>query len=135
MNEPIVENGHMSLKEVFPEVAVLRDSNSSQFFQGRNLPAYVKDYILRRFSNSDGEVQPDKIKDYLDSKMPLDKDNIKGRLLKGESINLTARVVFKTNIRDGKVEFELPDIGINSDAFVSAQLLDDSDKTIYDGEQ
>lgn len=135
MDETIVENGHMSLKEVFPDVAVLRDSKSSQFFQGRNLPAYVKDYILRRFSNSEGEVQSDKIKDYLNSKMPLDKDNIKGRLLKGDSINLTARVVFKTNIRDGKVEFELPDIGISSDAFVSAKLLDDSDKTIYDGEQ
>ena len=125
----------MSLKEVFPDVAVQRDSKSSQFFQGRNLPSYVKDYILRRFSNSEGEVQSYKIKDYLNLKMPLDKDNIKGRLLKGESINLTARVVFKTNIRDGKVEFELPDVGINSDAFVSDKLLDDSYKTIYDGEQ
>lgn len=54
--------------------------------------------------------------------------------MRGEKINLTSRVVFKTNIRDGKVEFEIPDAGITSDAIVASALLEKSQETIFDGE-
>lgn len=124
----------MSNEETMPEMDVLHSSfadaavfklkTSDSLFRGRNLPSFVKDYIIRKYSDVEGNLDTARLKDYLDTKMPTDKDNITNRLLRGERINITTRVVFKTNIRDGKVEFELPDLGITNDAYVSPLLIE-----------
>lgn len=123
------------LRCVFPEVAVFKRNGNDALFQGRNLPAFVKDYILRRFSDENGQVGEDALRNYLTTKMPTDKEDIKGRLLKGEKINITTRVVFETEMSSGTVKFELPDAGVTSDAIVDAALIANAEETIFDGEQ
>lgn len=120
---------------IFKDVSIYKDRGNDALFQGRNLPSFVKDYIIRRYSDADGILDINQLKDYLEDKMPTDKNNLKSRLMRGEKINLTSRVVFKTNIRDGKVEFEIPDAGITSDAIVANALIEKSQETIFDGEQ
>lgn len=66
--------------------------------------------------------------------MPNDNENIKSRLLSGDRINITTRIVFKTDIGTGQVKFELPDAGITSDAIVDGALVDDTNH-LFDGEQ
>lgn len=128
------EQNFADIKSCFPDVAVYKQKDSSALFQGRNLPSFVRDYIIRRYSDAEGNVDTARLKEYLEAKMPTDKDNIKNRLLRGERINLTSRAVFKTNIRDGKIEFELPDIGIITDSIVSSTLIEKAKDTIFDGE-
>lgn len=123
------------LHSSFSDATVFKLRTSESLFRGRNLPAFVKDYIIRKYSDDEGNLDTIKIKDYLENRMPTDKDNITNRLLRGEQINITTRVVFKTNIRDGKVEFELPDIGITNDANVSPKLIERQEDVIFDGEQ
>ena len=113
------------LHESFPDVAVYKSATNDAFFQGRNLPSFVKDYLLRRFSNHDGQIDADAIREYLAVKMPNDNENIKSRLLRGDRINITTRIVFKTDIGTGQVKFELPDASITSDAIVDGTLVDD----------
>lgn len=125
----------IKLKNTFAGVTVNRTRSTDSLFHGRNLPAFVKDYILRRFSDEEGSVDGVALKEYLDEKMPADSDNLKSRLMRGERINMTSRVVFKTNIRAGRVEFEIPDAGIVSDAFVAPALVERNEETIFDGEQ
>lgn len=124
-----------TLHSSFADAAVFRLKTSDSLFSGRNLPSFVKDYIIQKYSDEKGSLDTSKLKEYLDNKMPTDKDNITNRLLRGERINITTRVVFKTNIRDGKIEFELPDLGITSDAYVSPMLIDKTEDVIFDGEQ
>lgn len=128
---PEIEKLHSS----FSDAAVFKLRTSESLFHGRNLPAYVKDYIIRKFSDDEGNLNITRLRDYLDAKMPSDKDNILNRLLRGEEINITTRAVFKTNIRDGKVVFELPDQGITNDAIVAAMLIEKNEDVIFDGEQ
>jgi len=123
------------INTIFKDVSIYKKRENDALFQGRNLPSFVKDYIIRRYSDADGNVDINQLKDYLDVKMPTDKDNLKSRLMRGEKINLTSRVVFKTNIREGKVEFEIPDAGISADAIVAIALLEKSQEAIFDGEQ
>ena len=125
----------MMARDCFPEVSVNKKIGADALFQGRNLPAFVKDYILRRFSDENGHVGEDALKSYLESKMPTEKEDIKGRLLKGEKINITTRIDFKTDIASGTVKFELPDAGITSDAIVDSTLIANGEETIFDGEQ
>lgn len=119
----------------FKDVCIYKSRDNDELFQGHNLPSFVKDYIIRRYQDVDGNLDTNQLKDYLEEKMPTEKDNLKSRLMMGEKINLTSRVVFKTNIRDGRVEFEIPDAGITSDACVAHSLLEKSQETIFDGEQ
>lgn len=123
------------LHGAFEDAAVFKRSSLDSLFLGRNLPAYIKDYIIRKFSDVEGNLDITRLRYYLDAKMPSDKDNISNRLLRGEKINITTRVVFKTNIRDGKIEFELPDQGITNDAIVAPVLIEKSEDVIFDGEQ
>lgn len=123
------------INTIFKDVSIYKNRDNDALFQGRNLPSFVKDYIIRRYSDADGTLDIKQLKDYLEAKMPTDKDNLKSRLMRGEKINLTSRVIFKTNIRDGKVEFEIPDAGISSDAIVATALLEKSQENIFDGEQ
>lgn len=124
-----------TLHSSFADAAVFKLKTYDSLFRGRNLPSFVKDYIIRKYSDVEGNLDAARLKDYLDTKMPTDKDNITNRLLRGERINITTRVVFKTNIRDGKIEFELPDLGITKDAYVSPLLIEKDEEVIFDGEQ
>lgn len=50
------------LHESFPDVAVYKSATNDAFFQGQNLPSFVKDDLLRRFSNHDGQIDADAIR-------------------------------------------------------------------------
>ena len=123
------------INSAFPDASVFRHNDTEAVFQGRNLPSYVKDYILRRYSDSEGKIDASRLKEYLEAKMPADSDSIKNRILRGEQINVTARVVFKPDLAGGRITFELPDLGITSDAKVARTLIDEKDDVFFDGEQ
>ena len=122
-----------TIQNAFSDYAVCKDKASYRLFSGRNLPAFVKDYILNRFSKGE-ERDEDEIREYLASKMPQDGDGLKMRLLAGENVNITARIVVKTKLDDGKVAFMLPDMNIDANMFVSPKILDDNRNELVDGE-
>ncbi|MDE5635495.1 MAG: BREX system Lon protease-like protein BrxL, partial [Muribaculaceae bacterium] len=132
---PVDNAPGVDIHSAFPDVSICRHTDTAAMFQGRNLPSYVKDYILRRYSDSKGKVDVSRLKEYLEAKMPADSDSIKNRILRGEQINVTARVVFKPDLAGGRITFELPDLGIISDAKVARTLMEEKDDVFFDGEQ
>lgn len=122
-----------TIQNAFSDYAVCKDKASYRLFNGRNLPAFVKDYILNRFSKGE-ERDEDGIREYLTSKMPQDGDRLKMRLLAGENVNITARIVVKTKLDDGKVAFMLPDMNIDANMFISSKVLDSNRNELVDGE-
>lgn len=52
-NNAITQN----TKEVFPELSIMKARRYDSLFKGRNLPSFVRDYILRRFTDNDGGSQ------------------------------------------------------------------------------
>ena len=57
-----------TIKEVFEDQAVMKDQAANSLFGGRNLPSFVRDYVLRRFSLADGSVNAEALDDYLRQK-------------------------------------------------------------------
>jgi ATP-dependent Lon protease len=113
------------IKEVFADYSICKDKSAYSLFDGRNLPTFVKDYILNRFS--DGEIRDEAaIKEYLAAKMPQNTDSIMMRLLDGDAINITTRIVVKTQLEEGKVSFMLPDLNISSKMYISNNVLEES---------
>lgn len=121
-------------KECFPELSVMKVRKYDSLFKGRNLPSFVKDFILRRYTDDEGVVDEAAVKAYLNEKMPSDAEVLKQRLLGGESVNLTTRFTVTTDMALGRVRFQMPDVSITSSAYVSEELLDKSKEPLTDGE-
>lgn len=121
-------------KECFPELSIMKARRYDSLFKGRNLPAFVRDFILRRYTDDEGVVDEAAVKTYLNTKMPADGEMLKQRLLGGESINLTTRFTVNTDMAQGKVRFTMPDVSLNSDAYVSTNLLENTQDPLTDGE-
>jgi len=122
------------IKECFPELSVMKARKQDALFKGRNLPSFIKDFILRRYTDNEGVVDEEAVKAYLNTKMPSDAEMLKQRLLNGENINLTTRFTVSTDMAQGKVRFAMPDISLTSDAYVDSKLLNNTQETLTDGE-
>ena len=109
------------IKEVFGDAAVIKDQTANSLFGGRNLPSFVRDYVLRRFSSPDGAVDTEALNEYLNQKMP-DLTRISARLMAGDVINLTTRFIIKNDLRNNRIRFSIPDAQIIDSAFVMPAL-------------
>ena len=75
----------------------MKSGATETLFAGRNLPVFVRDYILRRFSDEHGNVDKEALSNYFDEKMGVEGQILKNRLFSGrERVNETSRVVFRT---------------------------------------
>jgi ATP-dependent Lon protease len=70
------------IKQVFPDIAILKDQDSYSVFNGRNLPSFVKDFLIRKHIDSDGNLNKDAIFAFLDKHIPDDNNVVKNRLLR-----------------------------------------------------
>ncbi len=125
---------NQKIKETFPDLSVMKRASNGALFKGRNLPSFVKDFVLRRYTDNEGVIDTAALKRYLDEKMPIETETVKQRLLNGESVNITTRFITLTDIASAKVKVSIPELGINGDAFVTPQLLQDNSDGLADGE-
>ena len=125
---------NQKIKEVFPDLSVIKQASNNAFFKGRNLPSFVKDFVLRRYTDREGNIDADALKHYLDEKMPIDSNYIKQRLISGEAVNITTRFTTNTDIAKKRVKVTIPDLGITSDAYVTDTLLQEKGAELADGE-
>lgn len=121
------------VRNVFADYAIYKDKTANSLFAGRNLPSFVKDFILNRFSNGT-ERDEEAIMEYLATKMPQNSDTLRMRLLDGEPVNITTRVSVKTELSEGRVAFWLPDLNFTSNMYISPSVLQDNRNELTDGE-
>lgn len=122
------------IKEVFPDLAVYKSSERDNLFAGRNLPSFVKDYIIKRFSDNSGVTDKEAVRDYLESKMNNDGGCIRQKLLKGEKVNLTCRFIVQSDLKAGKTAFNLADVDLQTDAFILPSVIESHADDLIDGE-
>lgn len=106
------------IKQVFPDIAILKDQDNYSVFNGRNLPSFVKDFLIRKHIDSEGFLDKDSIFAFLDKHIPDDNNVVKNRLLRQETVQLLTRFIINTDIKGGKVRFAIPDAGIKSNEAV-----------------
>lgn len=121
------------IQAYFADYAICKDKRAYGLFAGRNLPAFVKDYILNRFSKG-AERDETGIREYLAAKMPQNSDSLMMRLLDGDEVNITTRIFVKTELGDGKVAFLLPDLNISANMYIQPSVLTENRGDLVDGE-
>lgn len=94
-------------------MAIYKDPvKTSSLFAGRNLPAFVKDFILKKYIDNEGRVNAVGLQQFLDSVIPQDANIVKDTLDNGKEMVVLTRFTVYIDLVNGVRRFGIPDMGI-----------------------
>ncbi len=101
------------VREVFADMVVLKDPQRSEYFSNLSIPSYMRDWIVMKFSDEDGEIDYDSVRRYIKRNIPSrdDFEQYKFQMVNGEVVQFLARVRVSVDVKTGKTLFEMPDFG------------------------
>ena len=103
------------LRDCFDEMVVYKDLKKTNFFSALSLPAFMRDWLLKKFEDDDGNFDKDDMARFVKKFIPRKDDwtSIKNRVIvEGEIVKFLAKVSINIDIRTGEVSFALPDFGL-----------------------
>lgn len=100
------------IRTVFGNATVFKNPDNNEVFSGRNLPSFVKDYLLASHTELDGTLRREALVDFLYKHIPLNHNAIRARLMQGEILTLLTRFEVQTNLAQNKTQFQIPEMGI-----------------------
>lgn len=100
------------IREVFPEESVFKTPKNYRVFSGQNLPSFVKDWLIKRYTDENGELDIQELKSFLNNHIARKGSKIKGTLMDLQEITLLARIIVEPDIKSNILRFSIPDIGI-----------------------
>lgn len=118
------------IKTIFPVESVYKDPKTSKFFSTLNIPSYLRDWLLKKFSSEESNIDLDRIKEFIQNKIPRKEHTqlIRERLInKQERVEILAKVIVELDISSGEALISLPELGIpdkKHQARIESYLLD-----------
>lgn len=102
------------IRTYFSQMSIYKDpEKTNSIFAGRNLPAFVKDFLLKRYLNiQTGEFDTQGLTNFLNQVIPTDSGSVKDRIVSGQEVVLLARFVIYIDLVKGQKQFAIPDYGI-----------------------
>jgi len=101
------------IKELFPEESLYKVPERYSVFSGKNVPSFIKDWLIKKFTDSDGMLDAEGLLRFLNNHIPQKDNKIKGRLINDrEEITILTRLVIEPEVKTGILRFSIPDIGI-----------------------
>lgn len=105
------------LRKIFSDMAVYKDLRNNNFFSALSLPSFMRDWLLRRFEDSDGNFDATELSNFAGRFIPKKDDwkAIKSRIvMDNEHVKLLAKISVEINVSDGAASFSLPDFGLSA---------------------
>lgn len=110
-NEEFIER----LRDAFDEMVVYKDLKHSNFISSFKLPSFMRDWVLKRFQDDDGENDIDGAADFIRESIPKKDDwkSILDRVVNyQQTVRFLAKISVNIDIKTQTVTFELPDFGL-----------------------
>ena len=121
------------IKNYFENEYVCKTSQNYSVFGGKNIPSFIKDWLVKRYSDQFGNVDGESINKFLTDHMPKDK-GIKTDILMGEDKKILARILIEPDIKKDILKFEIPDLGIKSNETKIPKYIAKKHKELKSGE-
>ena len=103
------------LKKIFSDMVVYKDLKNNNFFSALSLPSFMRDWLLRRFEDEDGNFDADELADFVRKFIPK-KDEwkaIKSQIvMDNEHVKMLAKISIEIDVASGEASFSLPDFGL-----------------------
>lgn len=108
------EELQQKVRQYFSAMSIYKDPKATNsIFAGRNLPSFVKDYLLKRYLNiNTGEIDTFGLNAFLDKVIPANGGTVKDDVLAGKEVTLLARFSIYIDLVKGEKQFAVPDYGI-----------------------
>lgn len=130
MNKDICEK----IRSYFTSMVIYKDSQSTNsIFDGRNLPSFVKDFLLKKFLNQDGIVDQVGLTTFLNNVIP--QGSIKEILRDGQDVTILTRFEVVIDLVKNITKFSIPDLGLkDSECQIPEYVYSKHKGTLVDGE-
>ena len=112
------------LKENFDGMIVYKRS-SADIFSTLSVPAFIKDWFIKRYSDEDGGYNVAFMQEKLSEILPSKKDWVAylDKIFHGGTVKFLAKLRIKANIKTAKITFSLPDFGVEYDETVIPETV------------
>ena len=103
------------LRECFDEMVVYKDLKKSNFFSALSLPSFLRDWLLKKFEDEDGEFDIEEVTEFIQTYLPKKEDwlRIKDCVIMGnEHVKILTKISIDINIKNQEVYFALSDFGL-----------------------
>jgi len=103
------------IKDVFPDVSVFKIPKNYSVFAGKNLPSFIKDWLIRRYTDEDWRLDSTGLCVFMEKHIPHKESDIKNRIrTHGEEVTILTRFIVETDILKNALRFSIPDLGIKT---------------------
>ncbi len=124
------------IRQNFTAMAIYKDPDSTNsLFSGRNLPSFVKDFLLKRYIDLDGNLNRSGLTSFLDLVIPQKSSEVKERLYAGQDLTLLCRFIIYIDLVKNVKRFSIPDMGIKlNEGQIPDYVCDKHKGELVDGE-
>ena len=116
MSEYNTEQFAERLKDQFDEMVVFKDLKKSNFISSFKLPSFMRDWVLKRFQDDDGNIDAEGAAEFIREFIPKKEDwkSIMNRVVSyQEQVRFLAKISVNIDIRTQALSFALPDFGLS----------------------
>ncbi len=125
------------IKRVFPEESVFKNKDINNVFIGRNIPSFIKDWLIKKFTDDDGTLDKNGLIYFLNNFIPQKEEakRFKGELRQSKAERkILARVLIEPDIRGDVMRFSIPDLEIKENEGIVYDFVVEKHKELLGGE-
>lgn len=127
------------LRECFDEMVVYKDLKKSNFFSSLGLPSFLRDWVLRKFENDEGEYDIEEVTEFISTYLPKKEEwiSIKNRIVyENERVKILTKVGIDIDIKTGEISFSLPNFGLTSkETIIESHVWDQYKSELTNGQE
>lgn len=132
-----MENLTKKIRQAFGSQTIYKDATeTSSLFAGRNLPSFVKDFLVKKYINDEGVIDKRGLTAFLEKVIPIKTSEVKDRLGSGEELVLLTRFEVYIDLVKGVRRFGIPDMGIKlREGIIPDYVYNKHNGELVDGEK
>ena len=127
------------LRECFDEMVVYKDLKKSNFFSALSLPSFLRDWLLKKFEDDEGNFDIEEVSEFIHEYLPKKDEwiSIKNRIIvENERVKFLTKISVDINIKNQEITFSLPDFGLNNkETIIESDVWDNCKDELIKGRE
>lgn len=127
------------LRKCFDEMVVYKDLKKNNFFSALSLPSFLRDWLLKKFEDDNGDFDIEEVSDFIHEYLPRKDEwiSIKNRIIvENERVKFLTKISVDINIKNQEITFSLPDFGLtNKETIIEPHIWDEVKDELVKGKE
>ena len=122
------------LRDCFDEMVVYKNLKKNNFFASLSLPAFLRDWLLKKFEDEEGNFDIEEISEFIKTYLPKKEEwiSIKNRIImENEHVKILTKISVDINIKNQEITFSLPDFSLTEKETIIEPSVWDKYKSLF----